>query len=178
MIKNFYEYVKELIPEKGSVFFTEENHCVHNSISLYQLADLLCGQKIEYAEEVTAYSWNVPEYWEYPFKTVGLMFYFEQEGCERWIHFSKNAFISAICVVATRNNIAFDNVEHEKVRQIWERKLENKETKEDKDYTDLENLESNFDSRWWVLKSNVKQLERESQQRKVKDFFYEYTDNT
>lgn len=151
MVKNFFEYIKELIPEKGSVFFTRENHITNNAISLYQLADMLCGKKIYYAESVTAYTWNVEKIWPYPFETIGLMFYFENcMYCEDWIHFSKNAFFGAICIVATRNGITFDDEEHENLRQVWARKLENKETEEDKKITDRENREGNFNEKQWT----------------------------
>lgn len=152
MVKNFFEYVKELIPEKGSVFFTHQNHRIYNAISLYQLADLLCGQKIDFAEDVIAYSWNVPRYLNYGHEMMGLMFWFlhgkdYSEPEEAWIHFSKNAFIGAICIVATRNGITFDDPEFENARQAWARKLEHKETEEDKKYTDLN--EANFTEDWY-----------------------------
>jgi len=150
MIKNFYDYVKELIPEKGKIFFHAKNHYHYNNISLYKLADLLCGQKIDYASDVTAFSWDVETYYDYHHKMIGLMFFFEpkdEEGVENWIHFSYNAFVGAICIVATRNNITFDDPEFESLRQVWQRKIENKELEEDKKYTDLE--ESNFSEEWF-----------------------------
>ena len=134
MVKNFFEYVKELIPEKGSVFFEGYNHTTKNDISLYQLADLLCGKKIKFATDIVAYTWKIREIWDYPFETVGLLFFYSQDDgdnyYEKWIHFSKNAFIGAICIVATRNGITFDDEEHEQLRQAWARKLENKETED------------------------------------------------
>ena len=162
MVKNFFEYVKELIPEKGEIFFTEQNHRIYNAISLYQLADLLCGKKINFAEDVTAYSWKVLKLLNYGHEMMGLMFWFShgeglEEPEEAWIHFSKNAFIGAICIVATRNDITFDNSEFENARQAWARKIENQETEEDKKYTDLN--EANFTESWYY--STVWQKEHE-----------------
>ena len=146
MIKDFFDYVKCLVPEKGRIFFTYSNHQIYNAISLYQLADLFCGKKIKFAKEVTAYSWSIQKILNYNHDVIGLMFLFP-EGEERWIHFSKNAFIGAICIAATRNGIIFNNPEFESLRQVWQRKIENKELEEDKKYTDLE--ESNFSEEWF-----------------------------
>lgn len=152
MIKNFFEYVKELIPEKGSVFFTRENHEIYNMLSLYQLADLLCGKKIKFCEDITGYSWKVDPVVEYNFPTMGLFVLEKKDGLgeefiERWIHFSQHAFIGAICITATSNDITFDDQEFESLRQVWQRKIENKEQEEDKIYTEA--TESNFDDNWF-----------------------------
>jgi len=153
MTKNFFEYTKELIPEKGSVFFEHcseySRHEIENNISLYQLADLLMGKKIGYAQEVTGFSWKVREVFHYDFDTVGIYFLF-YSGKEKWIHFSKNAFIGAICIVATKNGVTFDDEEHEKIRQAWARKIEEKELEDDKKYTNLK--ESNFNDEWYFEK--------------------------
>ena len=170
MQKNFFEYVKELVPEKGSVFFTRNNHSVWNGISLYKVADLLNGQKIEEAEDITAYSWNVLELYHYNFPTMGLMFW--KDGKEVWIHFSKNAFYGAICIVASKNNITFDNKNWEHLRQIWERKINNQETEEDKQF--LENFqekESNFNDETYAFsyKRDPKDFTEEEMQKAWND---------
>ena len=160
MVKNFFEYIKELIPEKGSVFFTHKNHSGNNALSLYQLADLICGQEIvpsmsynHYTlKEAVAYTWNVEQILEYDYPMIGLML-LRDNGEEKWIHFSKAAFFGAICIVATRNGITFDDEEHESLRQTWARKLEHKETEEDRKITDLENIESNFNEELWFFTS-------------------------
>ena len=180
MVKNFFEYIKELVPEKGSVFFTEQNHSVWNAISLYDIADLLSGKKIEFADYAIAYTWNVPAMWKYRFETIGLMFYRSEhrlsgEIGEKWIHFSKNAFFGAVCIVATREGVTFDDEEHEALRQTWARKLEHKETEADREITDLENLEANFDSEWFIKKPAGKEhiTEEELQQIKTGEYFSE-----
>ena len=154
MIKNFFEYVKELIPEKGSILFTRETHDPLNMFSLYQLADLLLGKKVKYAFEVTGYSWHVEPIFNYNFPVIGLFVLKRKDGLsdepvERWIHFSQHAFIGAICIVATKNDITFDDPEFESLRQVWQRKIENKEQEEDKIYTEA--TESNFDDNWFYL---------------------------
>ena len=152
MVKNFFEYVKELVPEKGSVFFTLETHSVKNDISLYELADLLCGKKGHFATDVIAYSWNVMELWKYTFPTMGIMFDLIN-GKTRWCHFSKEAFVGAICIVAIRNGVTFDDEAHEELRQLWERKLEGKETEEEREkFEELKKFCSNFDGVWYIRK--------------------------
>lgn len=152
MVKNFYEYIKELIPEKGSVFFNIENHSVRNDISLYQLADLLCGTACHFATDVVAYSWKVPELWEYAFPVMGIMFV-KPNGEERWIHFSREAFVGAICIVAIRNGITFDDEDHEKLRELWVHKLEGKQTDAEKRYFgEFEFGCMNFDDRFYMEK--------------------------
>lgn len=174
MVKNFFEYIKELVPEKGSVFFTENNHSVYNAVSLYDIADLLSGQKIKFADYAIAYTWNAPAMWKYHFETMGLMVYKETSGegpgivGEKWIHFSKNAFFGAVCIVATRKGVTFDDEEHEMLRQAWARKLEHKETKEDREITDLENLESNFDSELFINKPGGKEDLSEEDREKIR----------
>lgn len=156
MVKNFYEYVKELIPEKGSVFFDFERHSIRNDISLYQLADMICGEKCPFASEAIGYSWNVEEAWRYVFPTMGIMFV-KNDGKEEWCHFSKQAFVGAICIVAIRNGITFDDETHENLRQIWERKLNNQSTTAEKEkFEELQKKCMNFDSAWYVNKPLAK----------------------
>ncbi len=170
MVKNFFEYVKELIPEKGSVFFTIENHSIKNDISLYELADLICGQKCKFASEVLGYSWNVPELYRYSFPTMGVMFVIET-GEERWCHFSKEAFAGAICIVAMRNGITFDDDIHEQLRQVWERRLNGKSTEEEeKKFKELENYCMNFDDIWYIRKRSAYERGSERKRRLEDDY--------
>lgn len=155
MVKNFFDYTKELIPEKGSVFFTHENHVCKNSLSLYDVVNILHGQKVEKIDEVTAYSWNVERIWDYPFPIMGLMLLFS-DGKERWMHFSKHAFIGAVCIMAIENEIEFEQPEFEEVRQAWIRKLNNQSLEEDKVYTDLSDKESNFDDILYISREEVR----------------------
>ena len=160
MTKNFFEYVKELVPEKGSVFFTQENHTTANNISLYSVAKLLSGESLPHIQEVTAYSWNVEKAWHYFFPTMGLMFLYE-DGSEKWIHFSKHAFIGTVCIMAIKNDIEFDEPYYEDIRQAWMRKLNKEEACDyDRFYTDLENEESNFDDDDFLSKPDIKEMYR------------------
>ena len=147
MVKNFFEYVKELVPEKGSGFFIHENHNTCNALSLYQLADLIQGKKIKsnfelfnHAVGVTSYSWNVKRIFSYGFDTVGIFIEFDN-GEEQWIHFSKDAFIGAICLVAIQNDVTFDDEEHETLRQAWA----------NKDKAVVEKNQSNFNEEWFAF---------------------------
>lgn len=157
MTKRFLDYVKELVPEKGEVFFTIKNHERYNGISLYQLADLLQGKKItsEYGPfnhitGVSGYSWNVKKIFKYDFDTIGLFLEFDNYK-DLWIHFSKDAFIGAICIVASQQDITFDDEEHEEIRQVWARKINGTETEEDKRIT--EKNQSNFNEDWFYEKN-------------------------
>ena len=146
MIKNFFEYVKEVIPEKGQVFFTIKTHTSCNALSLYQLVDLLQNKKItskfpmfEHVTGVSGYSWNVHRLFKYDFDTIGLFLEFD-DGTEKWIHFSKDAFIGAICILATQNDITFDDEEHEALRNSWANQEESVINKN----------QSNFDEKWYT----------------------------
>ena len=156
MVKNFFEYVKEIVPEKGSAFFTFENHFKLNALSLYQLADLIQGKKIvskfplfEHAVGVSGYSWNVVRMFRYDFDTVGIFLEFD-DGTEKWIHFSKDAFIGAVCLVATQNGVTFDDAEHEALRQAWE----------NKDPSVTEKNQSNFNEEWYAGLMRQKKMEK------------------
>lgn len=149
MVKNFFDYVKEIVPEKGSVFFTRYNHDTYNGLSLYQLADLIQGKRIVSQYEpfnhmigVSGYSWKVERYYKYDFDTVGIILE-NESGVESWIHFSKDAFIGAICIVATKEGVTFDDTEYETIRQTWERKLFKEDSESDKMITNKN--QSNFD---------------------------------
>ena len=192
MTKNFFEYVKELVPEKGSVFFTLENHTPQNNISLYNVANLLCGEKVlepSYSffdpskiKEITAYSWNTPCTYVYKYPIMGLMFLYE-DGEEMWIHFSKHAFIGAICIVAIRNDIEFDDPYYEEIRQAWARKINEEEAQpKDKFYTNLETEELNFDEtnyREKLFFMNLGQLESsytEDEKAELKEYWKTFDD--
>lgn len=168
MVKNFYEYINELIPEKGSVFFSLDNHSTRNDISLYQIADLLCGKKCRFAVEATAYSWNVLELWRYIFPTMGVMF-LKENGEEIWCHISKAAFVSAICIVAIRNGITFDDEVHEKLRQLWERRINNETTVKDMEsFRKIEQGCMNFDDILYITKPDAE--ERRTERRNCWDW--------
>lgn len=176
MIKNFFEYVKELIPEEGSSRFRLDNHSPKNDITLYQLADLICGKSCDFADEVVSYSWNVLELWRYIFPTMGVKFAKTKYNYEeRWCHFSKEAFVGAICIVAIRNGITFDDEVHEQLRQMWERKLKGEGTEEEKKYFDnLEFTCMNFDDVWYINKQNAEERGRKNLSEEQKQECFDY----
>ena len=159
MVRNFFEYTRELIPEEGESHFTLENHTTRNSVSLYQVADMICGQGCDFADEIVSYSWRVPELWLYTFPTMGIKFAFYNHGKpykERWCHFSKEAFVGAICIVAIRNGVTFDDEAHEALRQMWEHRLKHEETEQEKEYFEgFENECMNFDEELYIKKDNA-----------------------
>ena len=166
MVKNFFEYVKEIVPEKGTALFTKEKHERCNAISLYQLADLMMGKKVTSTNKffgshlvgVSGYSWNVEKIFKYDFDVIGV-FLELGDGSEVWIHFSKDAFIGAVCLVATENGVTFDDEEHEALRQAWA----------NKDKAIVEKNQSNFDEEWFAfnLKYGHKQNHNRESRRPV-----------
>lgn len=160
MVKDFFEYIKELIPEEGRSHFTIENHTTKNNVTLYQVANMIGGEKCFFADEVVSYCWNVPELWRYPFPTMGIKFARTEDGNyeEIWCHFSKEAFVGAICIVAIKNGVTFNDEAHEQLRQMWEHKLNKKETAEEKQYFDRFEYDCmNFEDVWYIRKPNAEE---------------------